>query len=62
MADLTGPVDVFAWALHGHLIMTRGRLEHYRAGEFLGVLGCFLGKRQGGCMKHNAFVASQMTK
>ena len=40
MADLTGPVDVFAWALHGHLIMTRGRLEHYRAGEFLGVLGC----------------------
>ena len=30
--------------------------------KFLGVLGRFLGKRQCRCMKHNAFVASQMPK
>jgi hypothetical protein len=40
MAELTGDIEGFAWALHGHNLMRRGRMEHYRAGQLLGIIGC----------------------
>eukprot|EP01043_Picozoa_sp_COSAG02_P099011 COSAG02_NODE_35136_length_473_cov_0.860963_1_plen_125_part_01 len=40
MGELTGDIGVFAWALHGHNLMRRGRMEHYRAGQLLGIIGC----------------------
>ena len=37
---LTGDVSVFGWMLHMHFLGVRGRLEHYRQGQLVGMFGC----------------------